>query len=433
MKKIYYSLFVLGLIACAPEEERGGFIPPVNTNDKVAAQKPGEVLAPCKEGEMDIHFINTGRGESTFYVLPDGTTMLVDMGGSLLIDDGGEPATPSRPSDSVSNETVIINYINHFISQKSKGHLDYGLITHFHGDHMGNYRTTGETPLHTEGEFALIAVNKIGVTLPYGTLLDRNYPDYNYPQASLLNNNMMKHYRKFAEWSVSKHGTVRECFDAGARNQIELVYDKTSYPDFSIQNLTASGRFWTGVGENSEMKMPESFDTAKTDDDEPKENELSCAFMLQYGKFDFYAGGDQEFGGRTAHPYKDSEAHMIPQLWRVDVAKGNHHGTKNTNDAPFMSALRPFAWITHVWRRPQPNPVTIDNVLSSNLTCDIYLTNLMEWNEAQMSVTQMRSILSKSGHIVVRVVNGGDNYIIYTLDDGDMEYKIKTYKIYTSQ
>ena len=46
--------------------------------------KVGEQLSPWTEGSLDIHFINTGRGESTFYVLPDGTTMLVDMAGSLL-------------------------------------------------------------------------------------------------------------------------------------------------------------------------------------------------------------------------------------------------------------------------------------------------------------------------------------------------------------
>ena len=31
-------------------------------------------------GTLDIHHISTGRGNATFFVLPDGTTLLVDAG-----------------------------------------------------------------------------------------------------------------------------------------------------------------------------------------------------------------------------------------------------------------------------------------------------------------------------------------------------------------
>lgn len=44
----------------------------------------GQSLPAWTEGCLDIHSINTGRGESTFYILPDGTTMLIDAAGSLL-------------------------------------------------------------------------------------------------------------------------------------------------------------------------------------------------------------------------------------------------------------------------------------------------------------------------------------------------------------
>ena len=41
----------------------------------------GDVNYPAwKEGEMEIHHIYTGRGESNFMIFPDGTTMLVDAG-----------------------------------------------------------------------------------------------------------------------------------------------------------------------------------------------------------------------------------------------------------------------------------------------------------------------------------------------------------------
>ena len=37
-------------------------------------------LSPWREGYLDIHQISTGRGNATFMILPDGTTMMVDMG-----------------------------------------------------------------------------------------------------------------------------------------------------------------------------------------------------------------------------------------------------------------------------------------------------------------------------------------------------------------
>ena len=40
----------------------------------------GQVLPAWSEGELDIHTISTGRGECLFFILPDGTTMVVDAG-----------------------------------------------------------------------------------------------------------------------------------------------------------------------------------------------------------------------------------------------------------------------------------------------------------------------------------------------------------------
>ncbi|MDR0844026.1 MAG: twin-arginine translocation signal domain-containing protein, partial [Tannerella sp.] len=37
-------------------------------------------LPDWQDGFLDIHHICTGRGESTFIIAPDGTTMLIDAG-----------------------------------------------------------------------------------------------------------------------------------------------------------------------------------------------------------------------------------------------------------------------------------------------------------------------------------------------------------------
>ena len=44
------------------------------------AQQVGQPLPVWQEGYLDIHQINTGRGNSAFLILPDGTTALIDAG-----------------------------------------------------------------------------------------------------------------------------------------------------------------------------------------------------------------------------------------------------------------------------------------------------------------------------------------------------------------
>ena len=45
---------------------------------------------------MDIHHINTGRGDCTFCILPDGTTLLIDAGENNRV---GERVVAAKPDD----------------------------------------------------------------------------------------------------------------------------------------------------------------------------------------------------------------------------------------------------------------------------------------------------------------------------------------------
>ena len=57
----------------------------------------GEAYAGWRTGELDIHFINTGVGEQTFFIFPDGTTMLLDCGDHYRHKIADE-VVPRRPS-----------------------------------------------------------------------------------------------------------------------------------------------------------------------------------------------------------------------------------------------------------------------------------------------------------------------------------------------
>ncbi|MBQ5410256.1 MAG: MBL fold metallo-hydrolase, partial [Bacteroidales bacterium] len=122
------------------------------------AVKPGKVLPRWQKGWLDIHSINGGRGESLFYIFPDGTTMLVDAGGSLPEEDYPlkPPGVPSKPSKDISSGRVVTDYVRHFSPCVSRKTIDYLMVSHFHGDHFGLLSPNPEADgvrIHPEGGF----------------------------------------------------------------------------------------------------------------------------------------------------------------------------------------------------------------------------------------------------------------------------------------
>src|SRR6056297_3007026 len=69
-----------------------------------------------EEGMLDIHHINTGRGDAAFMIFPDGTTLLLDAGDMSET----HPRTTSRrnaelvPNRSKSAPEWIVDYIDQF-------------------------------------------------------------------------------------------------------------------------------------------------------------------------------------------------------------------------------------------------------------------------------------------------------------------------------
>jgi hypothetical protein len=61
-----------------------------------ANESVGSILSPWTPGTLDIHHINTGRGNSALMVCPDGTSVLMDAGAS---NSAVKYLNPARPDD----------------------------------------------------------------------------------------------------------------------------------------------------------------------------------------------------------------------------------------------------------------------------------------------------------------------------------------------
>ena len=80
-------------------------------------EQMGEQLPAWQKGYLDIHHISTGRGDCTFMLLPDGTTMMVDAGD--LGSGSYEQEIMARiPYTSRTPGEWIVRYVEKFLSDE---------------------------------------------------------------------------------------------------------------------------------------------------------------------------------------------------------------------------------------------------------------------------------------------------------------------------
>ena len=397
--------------------------PPPIPGSSITEPKTGEVLPPWTEGELDIHSISTGRGETNFYIMPDGTTLLVDAPGVLATDEyfkskGDEGATPARPGWGVSSGTVVARYVKAYAPNNK---IDYWLNSHFDIDHMGNYppdypSNNSLCAKNTDGNFWVNGIAEIGTMIPIGKIIDRGYRK----PVDRSGENRIADYIRFIGWSARTNGSLYEEAKPGSKTQITMLYNPDKYSNFNIRILCASGVYWTGTGENANTYLPSS--SAELQEAKPAENIYSVAFMLNFGNFNLFSGGDLQYNGRSTYSWKDAEKPLIPIVRKVEVMKACHHATAYTNSDELLAVLKPDVVWMNPWRTPHPNPNTVNRFLAANSATVLLSTNVDSGHKAELGALADK-FSSWNGHIVFRVKPDG-TYRIYILDDNNEERRI---------
>lgn len=383
----------------------------------VAQVKVGEVFPEWTEGFMDLHHINTGRGESIFAVLPDGTTLLIDAG----------EVTPSagvaeaRPNDRKSPGEWIARYAARMMqSLPDQKKLDYVLLTHFHHDHMGNVLLNRRKSI--QGDYLVSGISEVSDHFSVGKIVDRGWPNYDWP-TSLATDENVRNYIDFVNWQVAQSATAEQ-FKAGSNEQFVLLKDADRYPEFEIRNVAVNGQVWTGV--NDEVR--DFFPPLQTLSEEefPTENQCSAAIRISYGKFDYFNGGDI-INAHAWGSWQDIETPIGQVVGPVEVSKANHHGAHDAVGAPFLQAVRPRVVLLPLWSASQLEARGLQRLLAPSIypgERDVFATNLMEATKRVLG-RRAAELKSEQGHIVVRVRPGGDTFDIYILDDETEDFVIK--------
>ena len=398
-----------------------GFLLPAPAYVTAATTDDAHLLPAWSPGEFDIHHISTGRGNATYFVFPDGTTMLIDAGeADPKFVESVKPlkAFPPRPDGKHPAAYWIADYIRAFAPAGRAVALDYALITHFHTDHMGTI--TADKPMSKTGAYRLAGITELADLIPIETLIDRAAPNYDDPVdlrrcAHGVDGLSVSNYLQFAEYRM-KHDHAVVGLKAGVLDQIKLK-QADRYPEFHVRNIASSGTLWTGTGTETQRYIPRDAITDCDFDENPFSNVLTIA----YGHFTYYSGGDIPGVPNYAQPrWRDIETPVAAVVGPVDVMLLDHHGNRDATNENILRSLQPRVIVQENWLSPQPGEEVVVRMASKGLYAgprEVFATGMSPESRVVIGPIMDSIYKSYAGHVVIRVSPGGDHYAVYILND----------------
>jgi beta-lactamase superfamily II metal-dependent hydrolase len=368
---------------------------------------------PWRAGFLDIHHVSTGRGNSTLLICPDGKSIMIDAGAVKSASEGMDAA---RPNGSRRPGEWIGRYALHHMRTAPRQELDYFVLTHFHGDHMGDLFP--DSPRSRYGDYRLTGVTDVAELIPIHCLIDRGFPAYDYPAPA--NYDATLNYIQFAHWLEKRGFTVQKLVVGSSRQIVSAT------PNMLVRNLAANGEVWTGHRDEKRAVFP-PIATLKPES-LPPENTCSIALRVNYGAFTYYTGGDltsdTNFGTTT---WQDIETAVAQVAGPVNVATLDHHGYFDATGPEFVRLMRPRVVIVQTWHASHPALSVLNAVYSKTLYSgdrDVFATGLVP--AAGLADARFSDrMLSQHGHVVVRVPPGGAQYEVIVLDDSVEDGKVK--------
>ena len=398
--------------------------------------KVGEPLPAWSEGCLDIHAINSGRGECTFFVLPDGTSLCVDAG--EIAPSGGEhPRVDAKPDADTRAYKVYSEYIKAYLP-KGDTSMDYMLMTHFHNDHFGTTNSTYEkTTRDDKYTYPLTGIMALYDEVPFDKIIDRAFDENSDYQTVVEStgqdyNPGYGYYEQFITWARGSKGLVVEKAVNGSDSQLALVNNPSGYPDFRIQINAVNGWYWNG----SESESVDAYSLNRLLGKQPSENGNSISFLLSYGDFDYLTSGDAGANTRI----ENNLAKSINR--KIEAMKAHHHFAWETMSATSMAIYQPTVVVSQCFYDHQPDmghqwmcgdtDYTGTSTQAFQTAWGSY-SGEKHWFFTNIHPTiastypyEVAKMAGMNGHVVIRVAKNAEFYYVYVLDDTDMNYNVKS-------
>ena len=276
-------------------------------------------------GTLEIHVLNIGQGESQLIIGPTGKTMLIGI--------SEDNWNTNQGATWVASEIRRIT---------GSSHLDYVMATHWHLDHMGYAGYGGIwSLLEQQGITADVLIDRDG-----GTWVDANSDGICDPDLEVVWHNagtVSGTARNWVCWATDPTtlgGQIRQVAQINSTTQIDLgLADGVTVKVVQVdaQGVMQMDGVTPVAGDHTLDALPTS------------ENDYSITIWLNWGKFDFVAGGDTDGEYTTSsfgYSYNDIETNVAARInQEVEVIWVNHHGSSHSTNANYVSTLNPDAAI----------------------------------------------------------------------------------------
>lgn len=376
-----------------------------------------------QEGMLDIHTIATGRGNCQFLIFPDGTTMMIDAGDfdGKGYDNKYSPMRCTVVDESLTPAQKISEYIKSINGDFSK-EIDYFLLTHFHTDHYGAVREG--LPLNNEGDYYLTGLTELAEYIPINKIIDRGFPTYDFPlnlQNRLTKNGTLldpsfENYLKFVKYKEKNKSLEREEFVLGD-GQFKLKYTPDKFPNFKVSNIKVNNLLWDK--DSDKAKVLFTSDEFLGENNKFSENPLSCAIVIEYGDFKYYAGGDNTgLVDQDHEKFLDIETPMSEVIGNITAMTLNHHGNRDATNLEFLKTLDPKVVILQSWSSDHPGQENAHRLISPNIgenKREIYMTNLDPLTGLGIGPWFEKNLTGANCHVLLRVLPDG-SYKTFTID-----------------
>jgi competence protein ComEC len=230
--------------------------------------------------KLAIEWIDVLGGAATLIVTPAGESILVDTGWP-----GNDSRDAKRIKEALDRHGVTA--------------IDHLIVTHYHTDHYGGVPQLA----------ALVPIRKFYDHGPMSELPE----DQQFPQ-------LYAAYRAAAKDTTTtlKPGST-------------IVLKQSRGPKLSLTVVAAGGDALGG----SETPQNPACASAAPQPADVTDNRRSVAFVLRYGNFDFYDGGD------LTGDVEERLACPADRVGSVDLYQVTHHGQDNSNNPVLLATLKP--------------------------------------------------------------------------------------------